>query len=93
MAEVRAAPGPQRLNTCSLVRNDACLILGNVFTPNRNITVAGPQINSVFQGVHNFRIVVGNSYQIYVVVAIFYPFCTDGYLFICVGDSSFLRGG
>ena len=34
-------------------------------------TVAGPQSNSISQGVHDFRIVVCNSYQIYVVVAIF----------------------
>ena len=46
-------------------------------------TVAGPQINSISQGVHDFRIVVFNSYQIYVVVAIFFHFVqTATYLFV-----------
>ena len=52
----------------------------------RVTTVAGPQIISISQGVHAFRIVVYNNYHIYVVVAIIFHFVqTATYLlFICV---------
>ena len=66
----QAAPGPQRIHICSFVRNNACLKNpGNVFTPNNNIItkVAGPQIIHIAQGVNDFRIVVSNNYDIYVV--------------------------
>ena len=58
--------------------------MGNVFTPNRITTVAGPQINSISQGVYDFRIVVfNNSYHIDVVVDIFFLFVqTATYLFV-----------
>ena len=65
-----------------------------VFSHNRTVTVAGLQINNIAQGMYYFLIMVGNSYHIYVVVAIYFQLVTDGgYLFVCVGDSCFFGGG